>query len=718
MDDTEEKEIGKGTEPNQNDANSDPFEPSIDEDEDQMERLSRPSSRGSRGSRRSRRNSGDDRRKVDRLYEEFDKRQKVLEDVIKELASKMTIIQRKHEDQREQMAEESASVKETLNTLISKMDTNVRPILTNRNEPSEGQNDLITLDRDFSPTRRVSRPASRTGSSRPPSRFHSEEDIGRNMGTGAVTKVLAHGTQMVLKQKTHRYQEAADNLRKCIEEASIEQRGRNDEKIIINQMQKEFDQKYEEQKMKMGDTLNLILNQTQGLVTDFGTGHLRFYGEITEASAKTMEGISKNLKDQGLTKISAPGDSFRQLIETVLEGYGNYAITEKQFKQLIVGACINSFKDTIKFELGGKDINKAIQDVVKRYGNVKTPKEKMRDFDDARLDWRNVRESLSQLLKLAREAFQKTMTSEEVEEKTKDKVMTSIPKTVRQKVRNLLVDRENLRKHDSNIQPLDFHEFSQIIIEQMSQHNPNEIKEKKQQEKAVKAIQAQQKKEEEAKSHATGANAVPLGPAPPGLLQTQLERNQTQIVAAIANMNERLNQMANNSTAPATATPAAKPQDPAPTIKKLFIGSPEFQAATQNFQKQGVPVESAANTKIMNNAKWRSRPSYQIKNVDDPNQRIPYVTENGLYVPSSEPIRFHPYLKIKSGKEIISDEMLDRMRYQCYRCGEAFCGANARNCLYFTPTLSSWEMCLSCRQGFHATISCKANKPITTAPKN
>ena len=245
-----------------------------------------------------------------------------------------------------------------------------------------------------------------------------------------------------------------------------------------------------------------------------------------------------------------------------------------------------------------------------------------------------------------------------------------------------------------SIQPYTYDQFKQIASEKFAEFSSKDTAERKRYERTVKAVNAEQRKEEEAKRHSK--------------IQTASEANSAHsaLIAAVSSLTEKFNGMA--------------PKDISYNneIKPFRIGEPAFMAATQQFQQSGNSVVDQVYKKFREDRIQRNKPEYMMKTVDDPNAIIKYYVDGqGNYKPASSPIDFAPYIQLRKGRTVIADRMSERLRYHCFRCGEVFCGNQARNCIYNTPENLTWEICGTCRMGYHAAAHCKANKPLRL-PKN
>ena len=105
---------------------------------------------------------------------------------------------------------------------------------------------------------------------------------------------------------------------------------------------------------------------------------------------------------------------------------------------------------------------------------------------------------------------------------------------------------------------------------------------------------------------------------------------------------------------------------------------------------------------------------YNLKQPSVPEgEPLPYRVENNCYQPMNPPLDF-PIFRAMSNPEEGSPsrtrELLQWAETHCFKCGEAFCSAFDKRCIYADKP-DSWSPCL-CRQGFHCDKDCLTGKSL------
>ena len=139
-----------------------------------------------------------------------------------------------------------------------------------------------------------------------------------------------------------------------------------------------------------------------------------------------------------------------------------------------------------------------------------------------------------------------------------------------------------------------------------------------------------------------------------------------------------------------------------------------YEHAINTLKRSGTLVD-AVNAKASYRAyKNLDGAPYKLKDIGDIHARIPYVVDHqGRYIPQCAPINIAPLVQYGEKRFALTNELMNRFKTACFRCGEDFCSWRARNCLYNTPDGGlTWEICSTCKNGYHSPHICKANKPL------
>jgi hypothetical protein len=135
------------------------------------------------------------------------------------------------------------------------------------------------------------------------------------------------------------------------------------------------------------------------------------------------------------------------------------------------------------------------------------------------------------------------------------------------------------------------------------------------------------------------------------------------------------------------------------------IGDEKFSENARTIRQ---PVREHLNMQNLFNTQKRKKVQREVKTVNNPNAKIPYVWVGNKYIPQAEAIDFPVLVETAPKKFTITDTALAWAETHCPFCGETFCGSNAVGCIYAKNT-QNFDACNKCKRGFHMSDQCKAH---------
>ena len=537
------------------------------------------------------------------------------------------------------------------------------------------------------------RPASRVGSavghrenlSQPgsantsgfPSRMGSRNvSPAREQGMLPLMQNMVYGQKVLLKKKEDKLPEALAGLRKYHEEPNaVYRRMKNDTQQVADQVKTEV----------KSDMANM-LKDSLGISSIDGIDHLTFY-PIPEAEAsETVATNARKDVQKECSKVSGSGENLRYLIEALVTRY-NGKLSESQFKDAVISGCTGAFKDTIKNAFRKNDLNKAIKFIVKMYGNVQTPDEKITAFYRLKVDPKNYGASLRKIMEAALNCWPYE-DENQITDRAIAQAFSHLPDYITKPISKIRIKIDSARKNNDEIEPLDYNQFMDLVQQY--------VKESEATKKIVKNVTAEASPKHD---HEVTKN-----------LDT-LQQVQGQLVAAVSALTDKVSGLKPNlNQASFVRQPTVNDLSKKKgwRVKGLQLGSQEFDQAARQMASQGT-LEQVIHKGNLYNHQHRKKERLQLKTDSDPYKPVPYKWDsNGRYIPTNNPIDYSPILETAPGRFVLSDKILRRVSEACLKCGEVACSSSNVNCVYANAP-NSWTYCDICRQGFHKRESCLAS---------
>ena len=328
---------------------------------------------------------------------------------------------------------------------------------------------LVTKDEDdnfvtppASPSLAPSSPCLSRASSRI-SRASSRLSPEREQGILPVVQNLLVANKYMLKQQTEKFPEALSGIKRHV-------KGRE---TVANRLKKDA----ELIEAKITETLRNDLKKEIASLTPmiYGLDDPESFQSFTfnaipeseadfalgDTALKNMLRIHSTIKDEG--------DQLRHLIQDLIRKYEG-RLSASQFKGIIISMCQGPFRDIIKHALRGNQLNEAINNVLRLYGNIESKEVKIGFYFNAKVDLKNPRTSLIRILEVTIEAFP-NLGSYETTDKAIDQALISLPLNVQKAV--LQVHNKLKERHKTNpkVPRLDYPQFIELVEQHLSKYD-------------------------------------------------------------------------------------------------------------------------------------------------------------------------------------------------------------------------------------------------------
>ena len=533
---------------------------------------------------------------------------------------------------------------------------------------------------DDAQTPYVTPPKSPTEKSFPTSPFRSRSSSRnispeREKGLLPVLQNVIYSNKVLLKENKSKFPEALAGIKKhYYGPETIADRMKNDASVIANRIESKND-------LKMQQKLASLVPHSMGVKrSDKGVEHFKF-------NALPDELVDLNLGETALKnilkthqRITQAGEPVRHVIEALINRY-NHRLTESQFQDILVSLCSGQFKDVIRNAFIGKSLNRAIASILKLYGNVKSKSQKISYFQDLKVDVKKLRSSLVKILEAAIEAYP-SLGEYEIAEKAIERALCSLPAKIRDIVNEVCEELREENEDNPFIEKLDYYQFIEMVENHMSDLD--------------------QKSNVSAKTVKSITQSTELTKQTLEGLQT----SQTQIVAALTTLNNKIETLG-NSKPNNSYRKSARQGDFVQMFYK--IGDPGYEEAAEELSKKGNIFQVINELNRFNHVNRNKNPELKLKTIHDPNHVVNYnFDENGRYIPDAPPIDYNVILKM-GNRYVFTDRFLQRVSQRCLACASNQCGAGCNSCIYRDIDQVMFTICSYCRQGFHAR--CLANAP-------
>ena len=370
-------------------------------------------------------------------------------------------------------------------------------------------------------------------------------------------------------------------------------------------------------------------------------------------------------------RLKGKSPNVRYVIEALRNRYDGL-LSHKQIQQILVDLSDSNFKDVVTNAFDVSDTNQAIQHLLENYGEMHDDVQLASQFYNARLDMKNLEESMIMILEQARQCF-KNLTREAINDKAIEKILHALPRNSVNVIQEKMKQTERLRKWNDSVEPVDFNTFMKYVTDNVSQDQP------KRQIRPIQVIS-------EMKNNDTD-NQYSTDP---------LDRVTDKLINAIKSL-ESQNRPNQSSSGKSYAKSA---------MQYIQKNQKEYRDAIREFEINGTLLGLIK--KISDYNATKRRRNWPLKRTSNPNQPVNYEYDSeGKIIPSTNKIDFPTVVKSPRGKYFLSDRIMERISKVCYKCGHADCGANNVNCIY-KDTTEVFSPCSLCNQGFHPDHSCAA----------
>ena len=262
---------------------------------------------------------------------------------------------------------------------------------------------------------------------------------------------VVYGTKMLLKQKEEKFPEALQAVRKHIDGPES----------VYNRM------KIDEERAK-SDFKTSLAEMLPHLMDLAPMDNLDEYAFVALPENLGNDTYAREARRdlQRSFKVSNDGPYIREVIFTVISRY-NGKLTEKQFKDVVLGVCVGPYIDTISNVFRNNDLNKAIKYIVRLHGCLPSSVDKITNFTKLKVDQKNPTESMKKIMCAAVDCFNDE-TMETTTVKAIQQCLTHLPENVVRTVVQKMVAIEKARENNPRIQPLDFFAFMDLVLSNLN----------------------------------------------------------------------------------------------------------------------------------------------------------------------------------------------------------------------------------------------------------